>query len=78
MNPFEISQDPKWYRLMDGAVLITIGIIIGIVATYGIFLSGMKTESIQSIPVKIKTDTIQSGKPEPNAKDDVFFVIEES
>jgi hypothetical protein len=79
MNPYEVSQDPKWYRYADAAVLLTIGVIIGFVAAYGVLLPGMQTtETIQRIPVKMKSDASQHGTVDPAAASDMFFVIEES
>jgi hypothetical protein len=67
MNPFTVTKEPFIYRWIDGAVVLIIGMVVGIVLSQGIAFFEMDTttttEVIHRVPLE-QPETQESGKVE--------------
>ena len=64
MNPFEISKEPVYYRWIDGAVVLIIGVVLGILISQGIAFTGMETTTTTEVIHRVKLqqpETQESG-----------------
>jgi hypothetical protein len=80
MNPLQISPDPRWYRFMDGIVILSIGFVVGMVAAYSIVLSQLQDETQTiTVPVQLKTDNSKGKVLETTDTNSTqLFEVEES
>jgi hypothetical protein len=64
MNPFTVSKEPAFYRWVDGAVVLIIGMVLGIVISQGIAFFEMgsttTTKVLRRVPLQ-KSETQESG-----------------
>jgi hypothetical protein len=64
MNPFTVSKESAIYRWVDGAVVLIIGMVLGIVISQGIAFFEMgtttTTEVLRRVPLQ-KSETKESG-----------------
>lgn len=59
-DPYQISVDPAWHRLVDGIILLFIGIAIGVVAAQ--MLTYQETTTITETIRQVQTaPQIESG-----------------
>ena len=67
MNPFTVTKEPFIYRWIDGAVVLIIGMVIGIVISQGVAFFEMDTttttEVIRRVPLQ-QSETQESGEVE--------------
>lgn len=66
MNPFELSSEPRLYRFIDGAVILIIGMVLGLVISQGIAFMEMTTttttETIRRVPLQTAPEAEESGE----------------
>lgn len=58
MNPYQISEDPAWHRIIDGAVILIIGLAAGVVAGTALMYQYISPSQIQR---EIITPQVGSG-----------------
>ncbi len=61
MNPMQISADPAWHRWVDGAVILSVGVVIGLITAYATMVYEVETVTTTKIvrPIPMIEETEQ-------------------